>query len=172
MRRRLVSRVCRRATSKARFGVVFYGDARPWELEPYVTDFVVDGIGVRILLTRDSGMHTGGWFRNPDYERCWHLSISFRDPSGLVTLPKHDDLTREIVTEIFRGSRNLLWVEGPKSTDPEIRALDVWHYRLMCDPHWQPIKPRGEVYSSEFTERGWRSFSEIHGHKPLMTHEA
>jgi hypothetical protein len=25
------------------------------------------------------------------------------------------------------------------------------------------MKPRGEVYSQDFTEIGWKSFSEIHG---------
>jgi hypothetical protein len=35
--------------------------------------------------------------------------------------------------------------------------------RLFCDAGWQPIKPRGEVYSRHLTEKGWRTFSEIHG---------
>ena len=33
-----------------------------------------------IILTRDVGYHTSGWWKNPDYERCYHLSISF--PGG------------------------------------------------------------------------------------------
>src|SRR5262249_14385874 len=41
------------------------------------------------------------------------------------------------------------------------RKLDVWHYRLFCDPGWQPIKPRGEVYSRELTEAGWKSYSDL-----------
>ena len=36
--------------------------------------------GVILFFSRDSGMHTSGWFKNPDYERCWHLSISGFDP--------------------------------------------------------------------------------------------
>ena len=32
----------------------------------------------------------------------------------------------------------------------------------ICDEAWKPIMPRGEVYSTQFTERGWKSFSEIH----------
>ena len=34
-----------------------------------------------IILTRDVGYHSSGWWKNPDYERCYHLSISF--PCGL-----------------------------------------------------------------------------------------
>lgn len=38
----------------------------------------------------------------------------------------------------------------------------VYHYRLFCDEAWKPIMPRGEVYSTQFTERGWKSFSDLH----------
>lgn len=34
--------------------------------------------------------------------------------------------------------------------------------QVFCDPAWQPLKPRGEVYTREFTEVGWKSFSELH----------
>jgi len=65
----------------------------------------------------------------------------------------------------FCDDRRLLWIEPPYS--PEGRRSDVHHYRLFCDEHWQPIKPRGEVYSTDFTEKGWKSFSELHANDEL-----
>ena len=40
--------------------------------------------------------------------------------------------------------------------------MGVYHYRLFCDEGWQPLKPRGEVYTRDFIEKGWKSFSELH----------
>lgn len=64
----------------------------------------------------------------------------------------------EILKLLFNSYQHLLWVEPPYSD--EGKKMEVWHYRLFCDEHWQPIKPRGEVYNTQFTERGWKSFSE------------
>lgn len=105
-----------------------------------------------MIFTRDVGYHSGGWWKNPDYERCWHLSISFPDGRNKVTLDK-------IIEALFGAHKNLIWVEPPY-TDTG-KKYDVWHYRLFCDENWQPIKPRGEVYSTQFTEKGWKSFSEL-----------
>jgi hypothetical protein len=105
-----------------------------------------------IVFTRDEGYHTGGWWKNPDYERCWHLSIAF--PGG-----KNKKALDDIITYLFGLNKKMLWVESPYSD--EGKRMDVWHYRLFCDEHWQPIIPRGEVYDTHFTERGWKSFSEV-----------
>lgn len=116
-----------------------------------------------LIFTRDTGYHTSGWWKNPDYERCWHLSLSAA-PSPLI-------LARPIVRELDRRTRDAwaraffgedvskVWVEPPYS--PEGKAHDVWHWRLFCDAGWQPILPRGEVYSRELTEAGWMSASEV-----------
>lgn len=104
-----------------------------------------------IIFTRDTGYHSSGWWKNPDYERCFHLSISF--PGGV------DKNARDkIIKYLFGNSSNLIWTEPPYSDTG--KSLGVWHYRLFCDENWQPIKPRGEVYSLQFTERGWKSYSE------------
>lgn len=106
-----------------------------------------------IIFTRDIGHHEGGWWKNPDYERCWHLSISFpktgRSKNGLS----------DIVTHLFGDSKNLIWEEAPYSEAGKKRG--VYHYRLFCDENWQPIKPRGEVYSTKNTPVGWKSWSEL-----------
>lgn len=108
------------------------------------------------IFTRDTGYHSGGWWKNPDYERCYHLSISF--PGG-----KDKKVLDQIIDGLFGQYKNLIWVEGPFSEVGKKRG--VWHYRLFCDEHWQPIKPRGEVYSTQFTEVGWKSFSELNAVK-------
>lgn len=105
-----------------------------------------------IVYTKETGYHSGGWWKNPQYERCWHLSISFRGGNEKKTL-------ETILGHLFGQYVNYLWVEPPYSR--EGKSMDVWHYRLFCDDNWTPIIPKGEVYSTHFTEHGWKSFSEL-----------
>lgn len=140
---------CKRIAFAARLGIwdgrgeTPYFDSCKWLLERYPAT---------VLFMREEGYHSGGWWKNPDYERCYHLSVSFR--SG-----KEKKALNEILENLFTGYKNLLWVEPPYSEQG--KSMDVWHYRLFCDENWQPIKPRGEVYDTQFTERGWKSFSEL-----------
>ncbi|MNL61322.1 hypothetical protein D3C87_1852290 [compost metagenome] len=54
-----------------------------------------------------------------------------------------------------------LWIEPPYT---EVgKEHGVYHYRLFCDEAWKPMKPRGEVYSKDWTPADWKSFSDIHG---------
>lgn len=115
--------------------------------------------GITIAFTRDVGYHSSGWWKNPDFERCYHLSISFFDPATLQSRPFDDTTARRIAKAFFTKFTKWVWVESPYSD--EGKALGVWHYRLFCDEHWQPILPRGEVYSTELTEAGWKSFSDV-----------
>lgn len=115
--------------------------------------------GAMIIFTRDIGAHTGGWWKNPDYERCLHLSLSFQDPFTSQPKPRDKKATAEWIGLFFGDSKNLAWCEPPFSN--EGKAMDTWHYRVFCDPAWGPIMPRKEVYSKEFTEKGWKSWSEI-----------
>lgn len=117
---------------------------------------------LRLIYTRDEGHHSSGWWKNPDYERCLHLSVSFAYPNGQPAPYEFDEAERW-ARMFFRHDLRWVWIEPPYS--PEGKARDVHHYRLFCDPGWQPMKPRGEVYSKELTEAGWMSFSEIHGRK-------
>jgi hypothetical protein len=66
-----------------------------------------------------------------------------------------------ILDRIFGYNKRMLWCEPPYSE--EGKQAGVFHYRLFCDVNWNPIMPRGEVYSTKFTELGWKSFSELHG---------
>jgi len=117
--------------------------------------------GTVLIYTRDVGMHTSGWFKNPDYERCLHLSMS--PAPTMIRMPGTPELNSALRDEWLRSffgrNMHLLWAESPKTK--EGKALGVWHWRLFCDKNWDPILPRGEVYSTEFTEKGWKSSSEL-----------
>lgn len=116
----------------------------------------------RLLFTRDAGMHACGWWKNPDYSQCLHLSLSFADAEAMEHAPKHKGLTERWVRLFFGDWTSLVWCEPPFS--PEGKLCDVWHYRVFTSPDFRvPILPRGEVYSREFTEAGWKSWSDVHG---------
>lgn len=114
--------------------------------------------GCLSLFTRDVGYHSSGWWKNPDYERCYHLSLSFFDPITQEPRRRDQTVTMTFIKRLFGRDRRWLWCEPPYSDDG--RRMDVWHYRLFCDAGWNPIKPRGEVYDKELTEAGWLSFSD------------
>lgn len=143
--------------------------------------------GTVIMFTRDTGHHSGGWFKSPDYERCRHLSLSFRvpypgrDPTELglvhnlgvlmratgsyVPLRPFDAASAAAWVKLILGEdRRFAWEEGPFT--PEGKELGVRHYRVFCDRNWEPILPRGEVYSRELTEKGWKSFSDVGASQP------
>lgn len=140
--------------------------------------------GTVVMFTSDTGHHSSGWMKNPDYERCWHLSLSFRQPfpertgealasvthlgrlmrslgQHIPNLPFDYRLGRAWVDAIYGETKRFAWEEGPFSSQG--KELDVRHFRIFCDPRWVPILPRGEVYSRDFTEKGWRSWSEVQG---------
>ena len=113
-----------------------------------------------LAYTMDDGMHPVGWWKNPDYARCYHLSISYWYPGELArTAPKNEKETAEWITLFFHPNEGWIWCEPPHYGIGKQR--DVWHYRLFADGHWQPIKPEGEVYSRLKTESGWLSYSEL-----------
>lgn len=118
-------------------------------------------VNARIIFTRDTGHHSSGWWKNPDYERCIHLSVSFCVNPTDAPLPFDKRQAQKIADAFFAENAKKCWVEAPYS--PEGIRHQVHHYRLFCDEGWQPIIPRGEVYSRELTEAGWKSFSDIHG---------
>lgn len=121
--------------------------------------------GTLLLFSRDEGMHTSGWWKNPDYERCLHLSLSFYETDfrnadiPVRSRPKDSKSTNRWVEAFFGSNRKWLWCEPPVTKQG--KTLEVWHYKLFVDEGWQPIKPRGEVYSREFTEAGWKSYSDV-----------
>lgn len=135
--------------------------------DPYLLNCRAMHLPTNTLLTytRDLGMHSCGWFKNPGFEFCRHLSISFYDPTALlkgldVPAPRDKKLTAEWLGLFFGKDQDKLWCEPPSSAYGKSR--EVWHYRLFMAPDFiTPIVPHGEVYSRELTEVGWKSFSEV-----------
>jgi hypothetical protein len=146
----------RRASTSARYNGIMTEFNRK-----LLTSCTADHVstGTRLIFTYDEGHHSSGWWKNPDYERCWHLSLSFFDPLSGEHVPKDVKRTSEWLIAFYGEARRFLWAESPYSAHG--KTADVWHYRVFCDPAWQPIIPRGEVYSKEFTEAGWQSYSDL-----------
>lgn len=125
----------------------------------YIASCTKVAFGTALVFTRDTGHHTSGWFKNSDYERCWHLSTS--PAPRVIWTPDTPDLDRDLrdrwLRAFFGEDLRHVWGESPKT--PHGRRIGVWHWRLFCDARWKPIVPRGEVY--DFTELGWKSSSEL-----------
>lgn len=115
-----------------------------------------DELGIRLLFTKDKMHHSVGWWRNAEYEYCWHLSISAWDISdgGDSQEPEDvpDEEERYWAHAIFPVDFNKLWHE-PGGTDPrltpaeKIKHRHFSHLRLFLDPEtFEPFVPKGEVY--------------------------
>lgn len=117
-----------------------------------------ESVCMGIAFTQDEGHHTCGWWKNPDYDRCEHLSLSFWEQPGGKPLPRDPVKTKQFIEHFFGDYARLVWAEGPSS---ELgKKADIWHYRVFYASDWKtPILPRGEVYTKEFTEAGWLSSS-------------
>lgn len=117
--------------------------------------------GTKLIFSRDSGHHSSGWFKNPDYERCLHLSLS-PAPRAIWT-PQTPDLDEKLkkrwLRAFFGDSLRYAWAESAKTKQG--KSLGVEHWRVFCDTSWDPILPRKEVYSKDFTDVGWKSASEM-----------
>lgn len=149
-RNEILSGALRRVKFRALQG--FYSGQSPHDQYFVSCGWWIEQYECSIIFTRDIGHHSGGWWKNPDYERCWHLSISFQGGKNKKGLEK-------ILDGLFGLDKRKIWIEPPYSK--EGKEKEVWHYRLFCDENWQPIIPRGEVYSKELTEKGWKSYSEL-----------
>mgnify|MGYP006976407796 FL=1 len=120
--------------------------------------------GSQMIYTRDADAHLSGWWKNPDYARCLHLSLSYRnvrDRSAYGREMPHDHRLSEQWCRLFFGQHvRWLWCEPPYT---EVgKQFDTWHYRLFMTPGWlSPLKPRGEVYSRDNTPARWMSWSDV-----------
>ena len=133
-------------------------DRQAWRLERL--RFALLEYSAECILSLDVGAHTCGWWKNPDYDTCLHLSLSFFDLETREPAPQDHKAANAIVRGIFGAAHRLAWCEPPSF--PEGKQRDVWHYRVFVDRSTMlPILPRGEVYSKELTEAGWKSFSDV-----------
>lgn len=109
------------------------------------------GRPTRIMLTFDIGYHASGWWRNSDYDRCYHLSISHpaHPTPGLAPAHLEPPSTAEVAAwarAAFPLHYPWTWTEPPASTLDPYRRPGVAHVRLFTDQRGQPILPEGEVY--------------------------
>jgi hypothetical protein len=118
-----------------------------------------NSLGLQLIFSRDVGHHSSGWWKNPEYQRCRHLSVSFFDPETLGNKPRDRKRTSVLLQGFFGMNKRWLWCEPPYSEHG--KKVDVWHYRLFADQGWTPILPIGEVYNRDFTEAGWLSYSDL-----------
>lgn len=158
--------IARQMRAKARRGW-YVGDRRTLALygaDRFTVARTTPELTVRLLLSRDRMHHSVGWWRNAEYEYCWHLSLSARDRLALTAWharggpePDYEDIPRDEVRYwarlIFGEHVDKLWHE-PGGTDPRLtpeerhRHSRLLHLRLFLDPETtEPFIPRGEVYA-------------------------
>jgi hypothetical protein len=111
----------------------------------------------RVLVSFDMGAHASGWWRNAEYDRCWHVSISH--PAGVVAGERPHHIEPPSVAETQAWARAAFpvpyrwcWLEPPASPDSydvqqQRRRPGVAHIRLFLDRRSRAILPRGEVYN-------------------------
>lgn len=127
-----------------------YGQYPPAAWQRLITKGLTDEDAlVVLLLTFDVGAHASGWWRNSEYEQCWHLSISARSfLEGDPELPTQAEV-EAWGRAIFGDNLAKTWLEPPaRHGDPHRPyGQKVTHIRLFLDKSHQPIQPRGEVYT-------------------------
>lgn len=84
---------------------------------------------IRLCLTRDKMHHSVGWWRNAEYELCWHLSISAWDRQRR---PEPEDIPPEEERywsfAAFPQNTDKLWHE-PGGTDPRLTPTEKMRHR-------------------------------------------
>lgn len=157
--------VARQMRAKARRGW-YIGDEA--SLEKYGARRVLRAhstpeLALSLTLSRDRMHHSVGWWRNAEYEFCWHLSMGVKDARALLGGQAgwdsygFEEIPREEVRYwsrlIFGEHVDKLWTE-PGGTDPrllrqeQIDHAKFIHQRLFLDPETkEPFIPKGEVYT-------------------------
>ena len=112
------------------------------------------GLLLSILITFDQGTHSSGWWKNSQYDACWHLSMVAFEP-GSMLLPNFkevpDDERRAWATVVFGDHVTKAWNEPPASKLDVYRyapaSAYTWHSRVFVDREGHAIIPEGEVYT-------------------------
>jgi len=109
-----------------------------------------------VIYTYDVGYHSSGWWRNSEYERCFHLSLSHQklDPAGWqvgIEAPTESEI-HEWAKLAWPTDWKKAWLEPPASVLSidvleQRRYPGVGHVRLFLDLSLTPILPTGEVYN-------------------------
>lgn len=102
-----------------------------------------------VLLTFDVGYHASGWWKNSQYDRCWHLSVAIATRTALET-PELSEV-QALARLCFGEDAHLGWMEPPASVFDAYRnsnaSRHTYHVRVFVDKiTGQAIHPTGEVY--------------------------
>lgn len=104
---------------------------------------------VSILYTLDRGAHASGWWRNSEYETCFHLSMVGMADGQYSEIAEVE--RRAWAIAIFGTEASKCWNEPPASWADRYRtaraSVATWHTRLFVDQQLRPIIPTGEVYT-------------------------
>lgn len=116
---------------------------------PSITD---DQLLISLILTLDRGAHASGWWRNSQYEACYHLSLAAQTRGTRPALAEVPTIERRAwAFAIFGEHATKAWNEPPAGEhDPHRSApasRHTWHTRLFLDQQMRPIIPTGEVYT-------------------------
>lgn len=140
-----------------------------WIIEACSHVMLIEGVAVVVILTRDNLVKMGFW-KNIDFARCLHLSISFRDPCTNQTVPWCNATAKRIVAAVFGIDARLTWWE-PAYT-PEGKFRGVQHWRLFYSPNWSmPIHPKGEPHTLN-VPFGWNEWTEYQADTPTPNFNA
>jgi len=127
------------------------GDQRRWVAPSSTGD---PSVTISLIASEDRGTHASGWWRNSDYDRCWHLSLCAMENRGALRA-QFADLPPADRTywprAVFGSHLDLAWIEPPASKlDPHRHApasAYTTHVRVFLDQGGHPIRPEGEVYT-------------------------
>lgn len=106
-----------------------------------------------VMLSFDQGTHASGWWRNSEYDSCYHLSVCH--PTATAIEACSDAEVRAWARAAFPHHYQWTWTERPLSAGAAEqstvrcgveRVPNVAHVRLFTDQAGQPILPMGEVY--------------------------
>jgi hypothetical protein len=152
---RLVRMLRQRALSGVHYGrVMDLGYLRACTVEHGPT-------GTRLTYKRDAGHHTCGWLANEQYQRCWHLSVSFWEPPAMLYAVAYDRHLADAWVRAFFGEHcGWLWAERAASMHE--RWVGVRHWRLFADRDWTPLRLRGEHNRAALTRLGWQTWPALH----------
>ncbi|WP_449408035.1 hypothetical protein [Microbacterium maritypicum] len=106
-------------------------------------------VTMSILYTLDRGAHASGWWRNSEYETCFHLSIVGLHRNEYCEISEVE--RRAWAVALFGEHASKCWNEPPAYKGDPYRSApasaSTWHTRLFVDQQLRPIIPRGEVYT-------------------------
>lgn len=107
------------------------------------------GLTISLIASHDQGTHASGWWRNSDYDRCWHLSLVAMADGAYADLPRPD--LDAWGRAIFGQHLAKAWIEPPASKLDAYRhapaSAYTTHIRVFLDRNGRPIQPEGEVYT-------------------------